>query len=328
MKVLVTGASGFLGSHVVEQLVREGHEVRALVRKSSNRKFLESLGKVDFAFGGVEEADKVDEAVKGVDAIVHSAGVVKARSAEEFFATNTGGTENLLRAAKRHVPNLTRFVLVSSLEAVGPSEDGAPVCNDTPCRPVTHYGRSKRAAEEAALRMKDELPVTIVRPTAIYGPRDVEIFAVFQSVARGVLPIIGDGKNTMSMIYAPDCAEACIRAITSDVPSGSTYFVDDGNVYIWKDAVQEVERALGKRAFIRFGLPLSVMSVVAMGTELTGRLTNKAVMLTRDKVNMLAKPHWVCRSEETRRDFGWEPKVMWPEGARLTAQWYRENRWL
>ena len=216
MKVLVTGASGFLGSHIAEQLSREGHTVRALVRKSSKRDFLERLGNVEFAYGGVEDVAAVAEAVKGVDAIIHSAGLVKARNAAEFRKTNVEGTRNLIEAAKKNAPKLQRFVFVSSLAAVGPSHDGRPVEGTAGTNPVTHYGRSKREAEDVVLAARGELPVVVLRPGAIYGPRDNEIFAFFQSVHRGVLPTVGKGDSTISMIYGADCAAACIKAIVAE----------------------------------------------------------------------------------------------------------------
>ena len=328
MKVLVTGGSGFLGSYICDQLAREGHAVRALVRKSSNRKFLATIPGLEFAEGSVEQKDLVDAAVAGVDAIVHSAGLVKARNKEEFFACNVQGTANLLDAAKKHAPNLTRFVFVSSLAAVGPSSDGTPVLASRPPSPVTEYGRSKLAAERAVLAVKDELPVTVIRPPLIYGPRDNETFAFFQSVSRGVLPILGDGKNTLSVVYAADAAAACVRAISAQVPSGSTYFVDDGNVYVWRDALADVERAVGRRAFVRVGIPLGVLRAAAALSEAYGKLNNKAVMLTRDKIHELSEKHWVCSSELARKELGWEPKVNWREGTALAAEWYRANRWL
>lgn len=327
MKVLVTGASGFLGSHVAEQLVREGHEVRALVRKTSNLTFLKSLSSVELAYGAVEDADAVAEATTGVDAIVHGAGIVKARNRDEFHRTNVGGTANVIAGAKKNAPGLKRLVFVSSLEACGPSESGEPVPSNQ-CNPITAYGRSKLAAEQLVFEARNELPVVTLRPTGIYGPRDIEIFEVFKSVQRRVLPITGDGNSRLTFTYATDCAKACIRAIEADIPSGNAYFITDGKIYVWKEALEDVERAIGKRALVRQGLPFAVFNAVALGVETYGRLANKAVMLTREKVNMLRQPYWVCSTETAMADLGWKPEVDWSEGTKRAVDWYRENGWL
>jgi 2-alkyl-3-oxoalkanoate reductase len=328
VKVLVTGASGFLGSHVAEQLVAAGHQVVALVRRSSNVKFLSGLKGVELAYGAIEDLASVRAAMKGIDGVVHAAGLVKARGEEEFFAINVGGTKNLLDAAEAEGA-VKRFVFVSSLAAVGPSDDGKPVLGQCEPRPVTHYGRSKLEAERLVVAAKDQLSVVVLRPPMIYGPRDNESFAFFQSVSRKFLPYLGDGKNTLSVIYASDAASACLRALESeDVVSGSTYFIDDGKVYVWKDMLAEIERAIGADAWVRFSVPISILKGAALASESLGRLTGKAVMLTRDKVNELSAPHWVCDSGDTRRDLGWEPKVQWPEGTRKAVAWYRENKWL
>jgi 2-alkyl-3-oxoalkanoate reductase len=328
LKVLLTGASGFLGSHVAEQLSGAGHDVVALVRKSSNQKFLATLPNVSFAYGSVEDASAVDDAVRGVDAIVHSAGLVKARNQQEFDRVNVHGTKNVLAAAQNHAPNLRRLVYVSSLAAIGPSHDGVPVTLDREARPVTHYGRSKLNAELAVIAAKDRVPVTVIRPPMIYGPRDNETFAFFRTVSRGVLPYLGDGKNTLSIVYAADAANACVRAIFADVPSGSSYFVEDGKVYVWRDMLAELERVLDRRALVRFPIPFFVLRGAAMASEGYGLLRRRAVMLTRDKLNELSAPHWVCDSQKTRSDLGWSPQVDWTEGSRRAAAWYREQGWL
>ena len=327
MKVLVTGASGLLGSHVAELLAERGTQVRALVRKTSDRRHLQTLRNVELFEGSVEQPDRVREAVDGVDAIIHAAGLVKARNTDEFFATNVGGTSNLIDAARRRGQPLARFVYVSSLEACGPSADGKPVPVEQE-NPFTRYGRSKLAAEKVVLSAKDEVPVVILRPGAIYGPRDGEILDAFRAIKWGLLPLIGGGKAKGVWIYATDCAEACIRAIDAQVPSGRTYFVDDGcGPLELQQMLADAERALGKRALFRAGVPVPLLMQLARGIEVFGRLTNRPVMLTREKATMLQQ-HWVCSSEDTRKDLGWEPRVRWADGVQRAVKWYRENGWL
>jgi nucleoside-diphosphate-sugar epimerase len=328
MRVLLTGGSGFLGSYVAEQLAAEGHVVRALVRPRSDRRALEKLPLVEFAPGAIEDRASLAPAVAGVDAVVHVAGIVKARKPAEFFEVNTQGTKNLLDAALER-GGLQRFVYVSSLAAVGPSADGTPVPEDAQPRPVTHYGRSKLEAERAVLAAAGKLPVTVIRPPLIYGPRDRETLAFFTSVRNGVLPMMGDGGNTLSVIYAADCASAVVRAATTPgAPSGKTYFVEDGSVYVWREALKEIESAMGKRAFVRVGLPMSIVQAAAAGAQLWGKLTGTAQMLTLDKVNELKQRHWVCSGEGARRDLGWTAKTGWAAGVQEAVKWYRAEGWL
>ncbi len=325
MKVLVTGGSGFLGSHIVEQLIKAGHEVRALVRKTSNTKFLKSLEKVELVEGSVESRGAVNDAVKGVDGVVHSAGLVKARNEEEYRATNVEGTRNLIDAAVEH--GVKRFVHVSSLEAAGPSRPGGEIGLEQ-AEPVTRYGHSKLAAERVVLSAKDKLTVVVIRPGGIYGPRDNEMFEMFRTVKRGALPLSGDGSVRVSVIYGPDCAALCVRALERDgVATGSVYFATDDRVYTQRELAEGIETAMKKRALIRYGTPLPVVAGVASLVEAYGRLTNKAVMLTREKARMLGHD-WVCSSAAAQKDLDWKPEVPWLEGARLTADWYQKNGWL
>jgi nucleoside-diphosphate-sugar epimerase len=291
---------------------------------------LEKLPNLEFFEGSIDDADRVREAVEGVEAIVHTAGLVKARSTDEFFATNVGGTSNLVQAARggrgKGSP-IKRFVYVSSLTACGPSLDGRPVPSDQEA-PNNAYGRSKLAAEKVVLSAKNEVPSVILRPGAIYGPRDGEILDLFKTIQRGLLPLVGTGEAKGVWIYATDCADACVRAIDTDVPSGSAYFVDDGHGAIdQKQVFADAERALGRKALLRGSIPVPVLMAIARGVEMFGRVTNRAVMLTPEKAEMLLQ-HWVCSSEETRSALGWEPQVAWHEGLDRTVKWYRENGWL
>ena len=201
MKVLVTGASGFFGSHVAEELARQGVDVRVLLRRTSSRAFLAGFPH-EVAIGDVADAGSLPGAVAGVEAVVHAAGLIKARSAAEFDAINARGTANLLAAIGQAAPDLRRFVYVSSLAAHGPSEDGAPRRAEAEPRPLTAYGRSKLAGEEAVRASPISDRAVIVRPSVIYGPRDPALLSFFQAVRWRVAPLLMGGHNRISIVYA------------------------------------------------------------------------------------------------------------------------------
>ncbi|MEM6960186.1 MAG: NAD-dependent epimerase/dehydratase family protein, partial [Myxococcota bacterium] len=207
MKVLVTGATGFLGGHLCELLVQQGHKVRALTRSTSDTTLLDTLG-IECVEANLERGLGLDKAIEGMDAVVHGAAVVKAKSPQVFHEVNCGGTEHLLQAALRKRDALQRFVFVSSLAAHGASRDGSPRPVDAPAHPVTHYGRSKLAAERMVIEAQDALPVTVIRPPAIYGPRDQEMLSFFKMIDSRLIAFLGSPRNTISLIWGPDCARA------------------------------------------------------------------------------------------------------------------------
>ncbi len=323
MKVLVTGATGFLGSHVVERLVQQGHHVRALVRRTSRTDFLESLG-VERVLASLETGEGLREAVEGVEAVVHGAGVVKARHPEEFRRVNAEGTQRLLDAVQAAAPDVRRFLYVSSLAAAGFRDDGLPKREEDPPTPLTHYGKSKLEGERAVLERADAMPVTAIRPPAIYGPRDTEMYAFFQMVARRLVAFLGRPDHRLSLVYAPDCAEAIVTALQTEHPSGRVYFVEDGRRYTQEEFARIVGEAIGVRP-IPLRLPLPLVSLAAAGSEMYGKLSGRAVMLTRDKLQELAHPNLTCSSERIREELGWKPRVQLEEGARRTVAWYREH---
>ena len=324
MKVLITGGTGFLGSHIAEQLVEAGHEVRALVRRTSKTELLNRLG-AELVEASLETGAQLDDAVRDVDAVVHGAAIVKARSAEEFHRVNSGGTQNLLDAVLRNAPDLKRFVYVSSLAAHGFGKGGRPRFHSESSAPVTHYGRSKLAGEHLVLEAADRLPVTVFRPPAIYGPRDTEMLAFFKIVASRVVPFLGSPSNRASLIYATDCARAILLALTKDHPSGRVYSVEDGRVYTQQEVVDHIEAALGKKVIAKFPVPISLVYAAALGSELVGKVRGEAVMLTRDKVNELREQQVSEPSASLREELDWKPETQFPEGARLSVDWYRSE---
>jgi nucleoside-diphosphate-sugar epimerase len=327
MKLLVTGASGFLGSHVAERALARGDSVRCLVRKSSNTRHLSSLG-VELAYGAIDQAETLPAAVRGVDAIVHCAGLVKARDADEFDAVNHRGSAALAAAAAEHCPELRRFVHVSTAALMGPGQPGRPHSRDDEPNPVTEYGRSKLRGERAVVALKDRIPVTVLRPPAIYGPRDVEMFAFFQMVSYGLAIRMGGGFEAMSIVYGEDCADACLAAIDREVPSGAVYFVHDGEPRSFDAMADAIARALQLETWGRPTVPIPVLRFAARFSEAFGRMTNKPMMFTQDKVNELAIKHFDLDLGPTRDELGWTAKTAFSDGARISAKWYRDNGWL
>jgi nucleoside-diphosphate-sugar epimerase len=326
MRVLVTGATGFLGSHIAEQLARDGHSVRVLVRQTSDRSFLRGI-EVEEALGDVTQPETLPAAVESVDAIVHAAGLNKARSAAEFDEVNAQGTANLL-AALSSTGGTSRFVYVSSLAAHGPSEDGRPRPPSSPATPITAYGRSKlRAEEKVRVWAGDDRSAVIIRPPVIYGPRDRQLLPFFSLARWRLAPLLSGGRNSISCVYVEDAARAAALAASSNGAQSATYAVDDGSVYTWRDLLGAVETAIGKRA-LRVHSPAWAYAAAASISETYGRLRHKAVSLSRDKVIEMRQRYWVCSHEEISRDLGWEPRVGLSEGAALTAAWYRQHGWL
>lgn len=323
--MLLTGASGFLGSHVAELLVRGGHEVRALVRRSSKTEFLESLG-VELAYAVLERGEGLREAVRGCDAVVHGAAIVKGRTEAEFLEVNDGGTRHLLEATLAEAPGVRRFVLVSSLEVVGPSPDGAPVPEDAPPRPITRYGRSKLASERTVLARKGDLPVTILRPTAIYGPRDAEILELFKVAKTGIVPMLGSPDTRLTLVHGADCARAVIAALETPHESGRVFHVADGEIYDWDQVTRAIQEALGGRGF-RLAVPKGLLMARAAAFEVWGKLRDRAVMETREKVGVLTS-HQVCTPERLERELGWKAEVDLARGIRETADWYAREGWI
>jgi nucleoside-diphosphate-sugar epimerase len=327
MRVLVTGGSGFLGSHVAEQLVGAGHEVVCLVRKSSNTELLKKLG-VELAEGAVDEARTLGSAVRGADAVIHCAGLVKARTKDDFDKVHVLGTRALAEAALEHAPQLKRFVHVSTAAFMGPGVAGRKHRVGDPENPQTPYAKSKLDAEKALLALKDRLPITILRPPAIYGPRDGEILAFFKMIRRSRMAVrLGDSMKSMSLVFGADAADACIRAIDADVPSGSIFFLDDGVTYGFEDMAEAIAKAYGIDLLAKPRVPTPVLRVAAAVSTAYGEAFDQAVMFNTDKLGELLIEHFVVDSEPARRALGWEPRTRFEEGAKVTADWYREHGW-
>lgn len=325
-RVLVTGGSGFVGSHLVDRLIEQGNDVRCLVRRSSNLKYLKDP-KLELAYGGLDESTNWDEALAGIDTIYHVAGATFARRAEDYFATNHKGTEAILAEAVRRRDQIKRFVYISSLAAVGPAQHGRPVDEDCSPAPITPYGRSKLAAEEAVHTVSDIVPTTIVRPPAIYGPRDYAIFEFFKTIKRGIFPTIGRYDKRVSLVHVRDLVDGIILAGESQASVGRTYFISSEDDYSM-GAVADLIAALMRRRARTIAIPKAVAYCLALAAEAAASITGKPPILNRDKVTDFSQSCWTCSIDRARSELGYNPRIQLEEGLRETIDWYKREGWL
>jgi nucleoside-diphosphate-sugar epimerase len=322
MRALVTGATGFVGGHLVEALRRAGSEVTVLARSASKAESLRELG-MRVLMGDLHDPGALASATKGQDVVFHVAGVVAARNEAEFLRANKDGTANLLEASAR--TGRPRFVLVSSLAAAGPSSRGKPHVGTEPPRPVTAYGRSKLAAEHVVTA--SALPWTIVRPPTVYGPRDQEVFKVFRIARWGIAPVFGDGSQELSAIHGGDLAEALMAAGTSNSAVGKVYYPCHPEVVTSAGLVRAVAAAMGRRVTI-VGVPSPVGRALLALTVTGARLTGQATILTTDKANEFFQPAWTGDPGPLSRDTGWRAAHDLASGLVDTYRWYRSAGWL
>lgn len=329
-KVLVTGASGFVGFHVINELLANDLEVYASVRASSNIAHLEGMP-VKFINLSLAKAEVIRSELENYnfDYIIHIAALTKAKTQREYDRVNAEFTRNLASAAAGLI-GLQKFVFISSLAALGPLNDlSDQACLTTTSGhfPVTAYGRSKVLAEKYLLEIKN-LPLVILRPTAVYGPREKDIFILFRTLMKGFDPYIGRKPQKLSFIYVKDLAAIVVRSLNLPTQeTGKIYNVSDGHAYSRYELADIVKRLLGKKA-IRFHLPVGAVRLLAYAMEIIYKFSTKTPTLNVEKMNELTAANWTCSIEDLKRDFQFTPRYNLEMGLKETLAWYRENKWL
>lgn len=326
VNVLVTGGTGFVGSHLVDLLLEKQYNVRCLIRTSSDTKWLRNKP-MEFVYGDLFDGNALREAVSGVEYVYHSAGVTKARTKEEYYRGNAIGTKNLLETTLRHNPKLKRFVHISSQAAVGPSETRTPIAEDRPANPLTTYGKSKWQAEEECHAMIGRLPITIVRPPVVYGERDKDVFEFFNTYKKGLQPMVGFSEKLVSMIHVVDLVRGIVMAGESSRTAGETYFITSARQYGWKEIGEATRKAMNRKA-LRVRLPEFVVYIIAAFAECFSLFSSKAALINFEKARDMVQDYWTCDPSKAKRDFGFEQEISLEAGIRRTVDWYRANQWL
>lgn len=318
---LVTGATGFIGSHLVDVLLARGWRVRCLVRKTSVLKWIPtddvSLVNGDVAAGG----EDLDRATRNVSVVFHLAGLTSAASDAAYAAVNVEGTRNVVASMQKSAPD-SLLLFCSSLAAAGPARS-RPLNETDEAAPVSAYGRSKLTAE----RIVEESGIEhmIVRPPAVYGPRDSDILAVFRLVARGLAIRVAPEGQKLSLVHAEDLARGLASAVETE--GRGLYYMTDGMVHTWESVIEYIARALGKKPRV-IGIPPGVAEMISRAEQFRASVMGSKPLLTPDRIKELTQANWTCDDTRARLDIDYESSISLPDGLKTTADWYRTQKWL
>ncbi len=328
MRCLVTGATGFVGGHLCERLVAEGHEVLALARPGSRRGVLEPL-QVEIVEGTLDSMNVFARVASSCDVVFHLAALTKALHRREFRKVNVTGTERLISGLARGAFQ-GRLVMLSSLSAGGPAPDpNTPRRIEDPDRPVSHYGRSKRDAERLLRRHVPEgAQYTILRPGAIYGPREQDFHQVFRTLASWGLIVQTTRPVRLQMTHVEDVVSALLVAATKPEAAGRTYYATDTATWTDREIMQLAAEALGRRVRT-VTLPVWTATASALLLDGLGKLARRPIApLTRDKVREMNAANWFADATPLREELGWQPRWPLPDGLQQTIKWYKAEGWL
>jgi len=323
---VVTGANGFVGSHLVDYLLEKKYEVRCLVRKSSNLKWLQGKD-VKIFDCGLLDVDGMSKAFKDANYIYHVAGVVKSKTPEGYFKGNVDTTKALLEAASMNVSTLKKILIVSSQTTTGPSLDGKPVNELTSCNPITTYGRSKLAQENLSKSFMDKLPITICRAPAVYGERDTEIFIFFQTFNRGLMTTIGFDKKVISLIHVRDLVQGFNFASINEKAIGETYFISSEKYYTWDEVGNVTSKVMQKRPF-KIAVPHIIVYTVSAIAQFLSLFSTKPATLNLEKGKDITQHAWICDTSKAMRDLGYRQQISLEDGINRTVNWYKQMKWL
>ena len=301
--IAITGATGFIGSMLAKKLATSGWHIRALVRSASLGKLPKDI-ETEWVTGELEDIESLKKLVAGADAIVHCAGAVRGASLDDFNRINVDGVARMVQIAASQNP-VPRFLLISSLAAREPQ--------------LSFYAASKRGGEKALASLAGDMFWGVLRPPAVYGPGDREMLPLFQSMFRGLAPVIGSDKNRVSLLYVEDLADAVVSWLQNCKHSECLYELHDGHQrgYSWQEIIDVVERLKGKAIF-RVNIPVPFVKLTAWVNFIVAKFFGGSPMLTPGKVKELTHPDWVADNDQLSSETGWRPKVLLEEGLRKT----------
>ena len=323
---LVTGATGFIGSHLVDALLERGCKVHCVVRETSNLQWLDK-SRVILHTGDLHQPETYQDCLSEVDYVFHSAGITRADNRHDYLHNNARVGIPFYQSCIDHGKQIKGVVHVSSLAAVGPTLPEQKVDEDTPCHPLTYYGKSKLTGEEIALGYASELPMVVIRPPVVYGERDVNFFTYLKAIRWRMAIKIGTTPRTLSLIHVKDLVNAMIRAAEAPDRDHNVFFVTDGETYSWDDVAAAAMQALGVRAQTVI-IPVSLMGFAAMISEFLAKMRNRVPLIDRQRMIDLRQSSWTASPERFFNHYDFRPQLDLKQGMKQTCAWYKQQGWL
>ncbi|MBQ3835032.1 MAG: NAD(P)-dependent oxidoreductase [Elusimicrobia bacterium] len=323
MRILITGANGFVGSHITEQLISDKHEITALIRKSSNIKYIKDCN-INYEYVSLDDEEKLTKLLAKFDVVLHCAGVVRALNWEGYEKTNIIGTRNIVNAAIKNKSTLKKFIYISSQAAMGPSTTETPKLLTEKESPVSFYGKSKLLAEQEVKKLEGNVPYTILRPASVYGPRDKDIFIFFNLVKHHLKPQTY-AKRFIQLVFVKDIAGVISKILENENTNNKTYYLSDGSIYTWKSVAETIAKANNIKT-----IPVMLFDFIFKTTaalyEVVAKFTKKPQVLSREKIVEMLQTYWTADSSAITKDTGFEFKKL-EIGAKITYNWYVENKY-
>ncbi|GAB1401127.1 NAD(P)-dependent oxidoreductase [Elusimicrobiota bacterium] len=323
MKILLTGANGFVGSHIVEELILNNYDVTCIVRKNSNLQWIKTQS-VKLKYGSLEDKQFLKEVVSDVDIVIHCAGVVRALDWNAYHEVNVVATKKIIESVLENNINLKKFIFISSQAAMGPSFGGKIRQLNDEEYPVSDYGRSKLLAEKEVKQLEGKIPYTIFRPSAVYGPRDKDIFAFFSMVNKHIVPKTVS-NHFIQLVFAPDIAKVILKSINLQNTNNKIYYLCDGKTYTWKD-VADIIAVSNNIKTITVPIFDFVFKIVGNIYEIIGNISKKPQVLNKQKITEMLQTSWTCDNSEVIKDINFKFENL-ENGAKITYNWYSINKW-
>ena len=334
MKILITGGTGFVGSHFIDKLLDNGHKPICMIRKSSNTRWLEKHKEIEYINCDLQHLDekgieKLAEDINEIDAVIHCAAAVKALNYTEYYKSNVVTTINLLKASKKINNKNLKFIFISSQAACGPSDSiNGKTEDDIDHKPLTSYGKTKLIAEQETLKFKDDFKVTILSPSSIYGPREKEFKIIFSNAKKGFFTTMGGMDLYADMLYVSDFVDIMYTTLRKDdIKSGEKFFISDGDKYSRHSIKACLDKTIGKKTFL-INVPKIGGKILGYMLSFFSFISKKPIFLNKEKVREILAKYQVFSIEKAKKMLDYKPQIKLKKGFQLTYDWYKENNWL